>query len=152
MIPYQRMITALFNRVPVFVKALIGVALAAGMYYCVLVVGLQNIELVFDPRASTPVSPIYAVKVTRESLQSLFVFGALDTAWRGLQLAEKRIAEAEVLAAHSLPGFTERQLQTAARHQERAAEHIAELDGTTDIDFLRVQYSANQVRIGALSP
>ncbi len=108
------------------------------------VIGVKNLDLLYNPRLSTPVTPLYFIKIARENAQSLFVFGPLDESWRSLQLAEKRLEEARILDEHGLKSLAQGQRALAVIKQQEAQKDIDTLQGKTDIDFLLVQYEKNK--------
>lgn len=133
----------------VILEILIGFAVLFGLYF-LIVVKPQNVALLLDPRQITPVTPLYLVKTSRESLQGMFVFGDLDTAGWELTLADKRIAEAQLLKTRGLETFADQQQKMAEQHQDRAQRIITLLRSDTNVDYLETKFLDNQQKISEL--
>lgn len=123
------------------IGGIVGIVLIS--YYVVLA-SPQNINLVFNPKQITPVSPLYPIKVSREKLQSLFVFGQIDQANWNLTLAEKRLTEATILRDHNLLSLSMIQLNLAKSYQSKANDLIMALKETTDTVYLESKLNYNQ--------
>ena len=86
---------------------------------------LKHLFLVFNPQKITPISLFYPLVISREHLQSLFVFGDEDKCFWHLVLAQKRINEAQILFDHSLLPYGRKQLLSAQKHQQIANSLIS---------------------------
>ena len=92
---------------------------------------------------SIPPSPLYYLKVTRETLQSLFVFGDEDKANWLLLRADKRLSEAEKLKMKNMEFFAGMQIDTAKQYQIEAEEILEVLKNKTNITYLRDRSNQN---------
>lgn len=99
---------------------------------------------------SAPPSPIYFVKISRESIQNLFVFGPEDQAYWLLTKAEKRISEAEKLKTRHLSILADFQSGTARRYQNQALEMINSLKDKVNTNYLTDKYNQNKDRLNNL--
>lgn len=99
---------------------------------------------------STPPSPIYFLKVARESVQSFFIFGTEDNALWLLTRAEKRISESESLKNKNLNYLASIQLQSAKDFQTEADNLIISLKDKINRNYLIDKYNQNNDRIKAL--
>lgn len=100
---------------------------------------------------SIPPSPVYYLKVTRESIQTFFIFGSEDEAGWFLTRAEKRITEAEKLKAKNLDFFAGQQIQTALSYQSQAQIILEDLKNKTSITYLTDKYTQNNDRLKSLA-
>lgn len=108
-------------------------------------------RLFFAVSNPTPISPLYYVKITRETFQSYFIFGPIDQALWELTLAQKRIEEVRVLKNNHIIPLAQSQLEIAKKHQDTAHHLIDSLRGKTDSNYLETTYSTNQRMIDELS-
>jgi hypothetical protein len=99
---------------------------------------------------SAPPSPVYFIKISRETLQSLFIFGEEDRASWALTLAEKRITEAEKLNAKKMDFLADNQLRIAENYQSEAEVLIESLKDKVNRNYLFDKFRANSDRILAL--
>lgn len=99
---------------------------------------------------SAPPSPVYYLKIGRESLQSFFVFGAEDrTNWL-LTLSEKRMAEAEKLQSRNISFLARIQLNQAERYQAEAEELLIGLKDKVNRTYLQDKLNSNQEKARSL--
>ncbi len=99
---------------------------------------------------SAPPSPIYYIKIGRESLQSLFVFGAEDrTSWL-LTLSEKRMAEAEKLNTRNMGFLAKMQLAQAEKYQSEAEELLIGLKDKVNRTYLQDKLNSNKEKARGL--
>lgn len=108
-------------------------------------------KLVLNPFQITPLSPLYLVKLTREYLQSLFVFGDEDLAYFNLTLASKRLKEAEILKENKQYIVELRQVKLAKNYQKIADRYVDTLRDKVDINYLLVKSADISERINALN-
>lgn len=99
---------------------------------------------------SAPPSPIYLVKITRESVQDLFVFGDEDRAYWLLTKAEKRISEAEKLKSRSMSFLASMQSDAAKKYQTEAMDIITSLKDKVNTNYLTDKYNQNKDRLNNL--
>lgn len=92
---------------------------------------------------SIPPSPLYYLKTSRETLQSLFIFGDEDKANWLLLKADKRLGEAEKLKAKNLDYFAGMQIDAARRYQSEAEILLLDLKNKTNITYLRDRSNQN---------
>lgn len=96
---------------------------------------------------SIPPSPIYYLKVTRETIQIFFIFGDEDkTNWLLIR-ADKRLDEAAKLKAKHLGFLAEMQIQTAKDYQSRADKLLADLKNKTNITYLQDRFNQNNEKL-----
>jgi hypothetical protein len=100
---------------------------------------------------SVPPSPVYYLKVTRESIQTFFIFGSEDKAGWFLTRADKRITEAEKLKTKHLDFFASQQIRTAMDYQSHAQIMLEDLKNKTSITYLTDKYTQNSDRLKTLS-
>ena len=100
---------------------------------------------------SIPPSPFYYLKITRESIQTFFIFGAEDKANWLLTRAEKRITEAEKLKTKRLSFFANSQIETAHHYQSEAQVLIEDLKNKTSTTYLVDKYTQNNDRLNLLA-
>ena len=99
---------------------------------------------------SAPPSPLYYLKISRETVQSFFVFGDEDqTNWL-LTKAEKRITEAEKLKAKKINFFAQIQIQSAKTYNSEAQTLINDLKNKTNVTYLVDKHTQNQDRLNQL--
>lgn len=120
--------------------------------YYLFIAGPQNILFILNPTNSTPASPLYVVKVVREQLQSLFIFGDMDEAGWHVTLAQKRIEESRILNSKKIFSLSNQQLEKAKYHHSQAQTITKQLQGQTNTDFLVsqleiVQHDINSINI-----
>lgn len=108
-------------------------------------------KLVLNPFQITPLSPLYSVKLTREYMQSLFVFGDEDLANWKLTLSEKRLTEAEILKRNNQNQLTLKQLNLAKGYQQVAMTYIDGLRDKLDINYLLAKSEDVSKRISSLN-
>lgn len=94
-----------------------------------------------------PPSPLYFLKVSRESVQSLFIFGDEDRANWILTLADKRLNEAQKLRLKKLNYFSAFQINTALKYQNEAQGLLEILKNKTNIIYLRDKYNQNDEKL-----
>ena len=100
---------------------------------------------------SIPPSPLYYLKITRETLQTFFIFGDEDKANWLLVRTEKRITEAEKLKSKNLDFLADMQIQTAKNYQVDSKSLLDYLKDKTNINYLTDRYNQNEDRLKALS-
>lgn len=100
---------------------------------------------------SIPPSPLYYLKITRETLQTFFIFGDEDKANWLLVRTEKRITEAEKLKSKNLDFLANIQIQTARNYQSESKVLLDYLKDKTNINYLTDRYNQNEDRLKALS-
>lgn len=110
-----------------------------------LVIAITSLYL-----GSTPPSPLYYLKIARETVQTFFIFGDEDKANWLLTRAEKRIAEAEKLRSKKLDSLAQMQVDTAKTYQSEAEIILQDLSNKTNITYLRDKYNQNQDRLKLL--
>lgn len=99
---------------------------------------------------SVPPSPLYYLKIGRESVQSLFIFGDEDqTNWL-LTRADKRLTEAEKLKSRGLNFFADIQINTAKQYQSEAEVLLEDLKNKTNIIYLKDKYNQNLEKMNKL--
>lgn len=99
---------------------------------------------------TAPPSPVYLLKITRESLQSYFIFGDEDKAFWALTKAEKRITEAEYLKSKNMNYLADKQVKSAKDYQLEADIIIANLKDKVDRNYLIDKNTQVSDRIKAL--
>lgn len=99
---------------------------------------------------SIPPSPLYYLKISRESIQTFFVFGSEDNANWLLTRAEKRITEAEKLNSKNLTFIADIQKQQAIEYQSEARRLLDDLKNKTNINYLTDKYTQNNDRLKVL--
>ena len=99
---------------------------------------------------SIPPSPFYYLKITRETIQTLFIFGDEDRANWVLTKAGKRLEEAEKLRNKKLNFLSDMQIDKAKDYQEEALKLLEGLKDKTDINYLTDIYNSNKDKIKAL--
>ena len=111
----------------------------------------SNLVLIFNPHQVTPVSPLYYIKIARESVQSKFVFGDEDLSFWDYTIAKKRLEEAQTLQKYHLLKVSQHQLVIAKSYQESGNNHLSKLIDKTDVNFLIKLRDDNQKVIDSLS-
>ena len=96
---------------------------------------------------NSPPSPLYYLKVSREFLQSFFIFGSEDKANWYLTLAEKRISEAEQLKSKRLNFIAQKQIKIASEYQKEAEKLLLYLQDKTNINYLLDKFNQNRIRL-----
>ena len=99
---------------------------------------------------TSPPSPVYLLKIARESIQSYFIFGEEDNAFWLLTKAEKRISEAEHLESKNMQFLANYQLGSAKNYQKEADKMITPLKDKINRNYLIDKYNQNNDRIKAL--
>lgn len=94
-----------------------------------------------------PPSPLYFLKIARESVQSVFIFGMEDRANWLLTLADKRLNEAQKLRLKKLNYFSAFQIDTALKYQNEAEVMLEILKNKTNITYLRDKYNQNDEKL-----
>jgi hypothetical protein len=127
--------------------------LIACLYFILGTVYLKprSFPLLVNPKLATPPSVFYYLKITREKLESVFIFGEEDTANWDLDLAGKRIDEAKVLSIYHQATLANIQLNKALSYQERANNLIKYLSDKTNVNYLRDKYNQNLEKIKTLN-
>ena len=110
----------------------------------------NKIELLLNHRKVTAVSPLYTIKITREFLQSKFVFGDEDLAYWYFGLAEKRITEAEILKSSNLNKAATQTAQKASEYQTIGSKYLKNLIDVIDVNYLKQIFTSNQERLTKL--
>lgn len=88
-------------------------------------------------RPVTPLTPIYYLKIGRENLQKLFVFGDEDMAHFRLTIAQKRINEAQFLRSIGLVMMAGYQKNIAIREMSIGESYLQKLvKKQVDVDYL----------------
>lgn len=85
---------------------------------------------------STPLSPLYYLKTSREFMQSLFVFGDEDKAYWYFTLAEKRLVESKSLQNKHLNWLAKIQLNTAKGYFDQGNNYLKNLIDKADVNYL----------------
>lgn len=107
--------------------------------------------LLFSVSNSTPISPIYYLKVTREFAQSMFFYGDYDKAYWHLTLAQKRIRESDLLLQKGFNDLSKTQLMKAKNEQKIGQQYLNKLIDVVNTNFLQQMSSQNQNEIDKLS-
>lgn len=113
-----------------------------------LIIGIILILLV--PVAylgNLPPSPLYFLKVSREGVQSLFIFGMEDRANWLLTLSDKRLVEAEKLKKKKMGFIASFQINTARNYQSEAENLLEILKDKTNITYLRDKSNQNNDKL-----
>ncbi len=118
--------------------------IAIGIFAVALLLGL----IAFF--GSAPPSPVYLIKISRETMQNFFVFGDEDKAYWLLTRAEKRISEAEKLKNKNLNFLARYQSETAKVYQFEAEEIIISLKDKINTNYLQDKYNQNKDRLNIL--
>lgn len=99
---------------------------------------------------SIPPSPLYYLKITRETIQTFFIFGDEDkTNWL-LTRAGKRLTEAEKLKKKNLNFLADIQINTAKKYQSEAETLLEILKNKTNITYLTDRYNQNSEKLNSL--
>lgn len=99
---------------------------------------------------TAPPSPLYFLKISRESIQTFFIFGDEDKANWLLTRAEKRITEAEFLKSKNLQILSGMQITTADQYQNEASKILDFLSDKTNTNYLQDRYKQNSDRLSKL--
>lgn len=118
--------------------------IAAGLFVTVIFAGL----IVFF--GSAPPSPVYFIKISRETMQDFFIFGDEDRAYWLLTKAEKRISESEKLKSGNIGLFAKLQSDTAKNYQNEAKKIIDSLKDKMNTNYLIDKYNLNSDRLNNL--
>lgn len=118
--------------------------IAAGLFLSAVFVGL----IVF--LGSAPPSPVYFIKISRETIQDLFIFGDEDRAYWLLTKAEKRISESEKLKSRNIGLLAKFQSDTAQNYQNEAKKIIDLLKDKLNTNYLIDKYNQNSDRLNNL--
>lgn len=131
-------------------KILLAVFSISLFIYIVFIVKVSNLDLLLDPRKATPLSPLYYLKVGREYFQSKFFFGEEDALYRKLDLAEKRISEAEILKSRGFVSLANSRINEAKKLLDNVQNKIQSLSEQTNVNYLKDKYTQIQDRIDKL--
>ncbi len=112
---------------------------------------ISNMDLLLNPKLITPVSPLYYLKISREYLQSKFVFGDEDLANWYFTLAEKRIAEARLLKNYGFKSLKNQQKKLAQYYQDLGWSHLKVLIDVININYLKDKFDKNEQQIKELN-
>jgi hypothetical protein len=112
---------------------------------CLLILAAVTIFL-----GSIPPSPLYYLKISRETIQDFFIFGEEDKANWLLTKADKRLAEAEKLKAKNLDFFADRQIITAKNYQAESEALLTYLSDKTNTTYLKDRFSQNNDKLRLL--
>jgi len=96
----------------------------------------SNFSLLLDFKQTTPVSPVYYIKRTREQIQSLFIMGDRDSAEWNFTLSQKRATESKILCKYKLLDLGNKQLLLAQKHYTTGTFYLNKLIDKIDINFL----------------
>lgn len=99
---------------------------------------------------TVPPSPLYYVKISRETIQSYFIFGEEDRANWLLTRADKRITEAQKLKEKNLNFLAQIQIKTAWDYQREVGILLEDLKNKTNITYLRDKSNQNLDRLKIL--
>lgn len=99
---------------------------------------------------SVPPSPIYFLKITRETIQTFFIFGDEDKANWLLVRAEKRLDEAQKLKNKNLNFLAGIQIKIAHDYQDQSAKILEDLKNKTNITYLQDRFNQNSEKLKAL--
>jgi hypothetical protein len=99
---------------------------------------------------SIPPSPLYYLKISRETIQSFFIFGDEDNANWYLVRAEKRLREAEKLKSKNWNSFAQMQISIAMDYQNQAQALLGKLKDKTNTTYLKDRYNQNDEKLKAL--
>lgn len=97
-----------------------------------------------------PPSPLYYLKISRETIQSLFIFGDEDQANWYLTRADKRINEAQKLKDRNMDFFAQIQIKTALDYQRQAEILLEVLKNKTNITYLEDKSNQNRDKLKSL--
>jgi hypothetical protein len=92
---------------------------------------------------SAPPSPLYYLKLSRETIQSLFIFGDEDQANWYLTRADKRLTEAKKLKQRKLDFLADMQIETAIQYQMEAEVLLKQLKDKTNTTYLQDRFNQN---------
>lgn len=111
----------------------------------VLITGILSIILAAASLflGSIPPSPFYYLKITRETIQTFFIFGDEDKTNWFLIRADKRLDEAQKLKNKHLEFLADLQIQTAKDYQSEAEILLEDLKNKTNITYLRDRSNQN---------
>jgi len=118
------------------------------LLFVILLLVLISITLFFG---SAPPSPFYYLKITRETIQTNFIFGTEDKANWLLTRADKRLTEAQKLKSKGFNALAETQIQTAIDYQKQSEILLLELKDKTNTTYLTDRYNQNSDKIKQLS-
>lgn len=93
---------------------------------------------------SVPPSPLYFIKVIRETFQSFFIFGTEDKTNWYLTLSDKRFVEAEKLMNKKMFFLARIQLDKAKDYQTQAEELLKTLKNKTNTTYLEDKLNENK--------
>ena len=96
---------------------------------------------------TAPPSPLYYLKITRETIQSYFIFGQEDRANWLLTRADKRISEAQKLKDKNLDFLAQIQTNIAWEYQWEVDELLRDLKNKTNITYLTDKSNQNLDRL-----
>ena len=117
------------------------------LLFVILLLVLISITLFFG---SAPPSPFYYLKITRETIQTNFIFGTEDKANWLLTRADKRLTEAQKLKSKGFNTLAETQIQTAIDYQKQSEILLLELKDKTNTTYLTDRYNQNSDKIAQL--
>lgn len=99
---------------------------------------------------TSPPSPLYFVKIIRETFQSFFIFGSEDrTSWL-LTLSDKRLSEAEKLENKNMDFFARTQLERGKNYQIQAEALLLTLKDKTNTTYLEDKLKKNKEKLEML--
>ena len=111
----------------------------------------NSLFLIVSPNEVTPVSPLYYIKIPRERLQSMFVFGDQDLSLWNFTLAKKRLEEAKILQRFNLNKAAQIQTGTALAFQQKGESYLNNLIDRIDTNYLIQFRNENQKLINNLN-
>lgn len=94
---------------------------------------------------------MYYIKVGREYFQSLLIFGDEDLSFWYLNLAEKRLKEAEKLHQNGLINLSKEQVETAKIYQNLGNSYLKKLINKVDTNYLHEKSDDNLKMINSLN-
>lgn len=99
---------------------------------------------------SIPPSPLYYLRLTREEIQTFFIFGDEDQANWLLTREDKRLTEALKLKQKKLAFFEGKQLDLAKNYQSEAELLLVRLKDKTNINYLIDKLNQNKDKVKSL--
>lgn len=124
------------HRLNIFI---IGLGIFISLFFiCSIYFGItpKNAILIINPHEITPVSPLYYIKVSREYLQSQFIFGDEDLSLWNFTLAKKRLEESKILNSYHLNNLSQKQIELAQIYQNQGILHLNKLIDKIDVNYL----------------